>query len=82
MEGALYFRPDVLGLDASYMPRKYSPVWKAPLPGWKGVLDEASARMTSAVLPPIFFRADNIGAPARLLTLCAISFDSTGSRLR
>ena len=65
MEGALYFRPDVLGLDASYMPRKYSPVWKAPLPGWKGVLDEASARMTSAVLPPIFFRADNIGAASK-----------------
>ncbi len=65
MEGTLHFRPDVLGLDASYMPRKYSPVWKAPLPGWKGVLDEASARMTSAVLPPVFFRADNIGAASK-----------------
>ena len=73
MEGGLRFRPDVLGLDASYMPRRYSPVWKAPLPGWKEVLDEASARMASAVLPPIFFRADNIGVASKAFdALCRL----------
>ncbi len=73
MEGGLHLRPDVLGLDASYMPRRYSPVWKAPLPGWKEMLDEASAKMASAVLPPIFFRADDIGAASKAFdALCRL----------
>jgi len=73
MKGGLHFRPDLLGLDASYMPRKYSPVWKVPLPGWKGVLDEASAKMTSAIPPPIFFRADDIGAASKAFdALCRL----------
>jgi len=71
MEGG--FRPEVLGLDLSYMPRRCSPVWKAPLPGWKEMLDEASAKMTSAVLPPIFFRADDIGAYSKAFdALCRL----------
>jgi peptidoglycan/xylan/chitin deacetylase (PgdA/CDA1 family) len=61
----LGFRPEVLGLDASYMPRKHSLVWKAPFPGWKEMLDEASAKMASAAMPPIFFRADDIGAASK-----------------
>jgi len=71
MEGG--FRPEVLGLDASYTPRRYSPVWKEPLPGWEEKLDEASARMTSAALPPIFFRADDIGAAGKAFdALCRL----------
>jgi peptidoglycan/xylan/chitin deacetylase (PgdA/CDA1 family) len=31
------------------------------LPGWRETLDRASADIASAVLPPIFFRADDIG---------------------
>ncbi len=73
MQGGLHFRPDVPGLDASYMPRRHSPVWKAPLPGWKQMLDEASAKMTSAVLPPIFFRADDIGVASMAFdALCSL----------
>ena len=73
MGGGVRFRPDVLGLDTSYMPRRYSPVWKAPLPGWKVMLEEASAKMTSAVLPPIFFRADDIGAASKAFeALCRL----------
>ena len=83
MEGGFRFRPEALGLDASYMPRKCSPAWKAPLPGWKQMLDEASAKMASTPYCPRFFFEPMIsGSPARLLTLCAGSFDSTGSRLR
>ncbi len=68
------FHPEVLGLDASYMPRRYSPLWKAPLPGWKEMLDEASTKMASAVLPPIiFFRADDIGAASKAFNaLCRL----------
>jgi len=73
MGGGVRFRPDVFGLDTSYMPRRYSPVWKAPLPGWKVMLEEASAKMTSAVLPPIFFRADDIGAASKAFeALCRL----------
>jgi peptidoglycan/xylan/chitin deacetylase (PgdA/CDA1 family) len=73
MEGGARFRPDVLGLDASYMPRKCSPAWKTPLPGWKEMLDETSAKMTSAALPPIFFRADDIGASSKAFdALCRL----------
>ena len=69
----LGFCPEVAYLDASYMPRKYSPVWKAPLPGWKEMLDEASAKMASAVMPPFFFRADDIGAASKAFdAMCRI----------
>ncbi len=73
MEGASRLRAEVYGLNASYMPRQYSSVWKEPLPGWREMLDEACAKMASAGLPPIFFRADDIGAASRAFeALCSL----------
>ncbi|MGO9373244.1 MAG: polysaccharide deacetylase family protein [Syntrophobacteraceae bacterium] len=73
MEGASRLRYEIFGLNASYMPRQYSSVWKAPLPGWKGMLDEVSAKMASTGLPPIFFRADDIGAAGKAFdALCGL----------
>lgn len=74
MEGGFHLRPEDLGLDASYMPRRYSSVWKTPLPGWKEMLEEASAKMSSAALPPIFFRADDIGASSKAFEALCILF--------
>jgi hypothetical protein len=55
------------------MPRQYSPLWKSPLPGWEEMLDKTSAGMASAGLPPIFFRADDIGAPSKAFdALCGL----------
>ncbi len=62
-----------LGLNASYMPRQYSSIWKAPLPRWRERLDEAALRMASSGLPPLFFRADDIGAASKAFdSLCRI----------
>ena len=73
MEGTSRLRSKVFGLNAPYMPRQYSSIWKAPLPDWKEMLDEASAKMASAGLPPIFFRADDIGASSKAFdALCSL----------
>ncbi len=73
MEGGFRFRPEALGVDASYMPRKCSSTWKAPLPGWKQMLDEASVRMASTLESPIFFRADDIGVASKAFdSLCRL----------
>ncbi len=53
---------EAFGLAASYLPRNYSALWKAPLPGWQDQLDKEIARMPVESLPLIFFRADGIGA--------------------
>jgi hypothetical protein len=73
MEGGFRFRPETLGVDASYMPRRCSAIWKARLPSWKEMLDEVSAKMTSAVGSPIFFRADDIGVASKAFdALCRL----------
>lgn len=61
------------GLNSICMPRLYSPVWKSPLQGWRDMIDRVSENMASATLPPIFFRADDIGAPSKAFdTLCGV----------
>ncbi len=62
MKGASGFSVEDFGLAASYMPRHYSPVWKAPLPGWRESLDKECLRIPTEALPSIFFRADGVGA--------------------
>ena len=73
MQGASHLGAEVFDLNAPYMPRQYSSVWKAPLPGWREMLNETSAKMASAGLPPIFFRADDIGAASKAFdALCRL----------
>lgn len=56
---------DDFGLGASYMPRQYSPVWKTAPPDWRNLLDAAVRNLAVSELPPIFFRAGDIGAEGR-----------------
>ncbi|MHC1724628.1 MAG: polysaccharide deacetylase family protein [Syntrophobacteraceae bacterium] len=62
-----------LGLSDSYMPRRYSSIWKRPLPDWRQRLVAVSERLASDRLPPIFFRADDIGAASKAFdALCKL----------
>jgi len=73
MQGPSRLGAEIPALNISWLPRQYSPVWKSPLPGWKQMLDKTSVGMASAGLPPIFFRADDIGAPSKAFdALCRL----------
>ena len=62
-----YPRVDIcsLGLPDSYVPRQYSEIWKIPAPNWRDRLNRALDGCASAAFPPVFFRADDIGAGGR-----------------
>jgi peptidoglycan/xylan/chitin deacetylase (PgdA/CDA1 family) len=56
-------------------------VWKSPLPGWSQILDNTFVDMASAGLPPVFFRADDIGAPSKAFEALSRLFRSHGTPL-
>ena len=73
MKGTIGLRAEDLGLGSSYMPRQCSLLWKAGLPAWRDKLDAVAARISSESLPPIFFRADDIGAAGKAFdALCRL----------
>ncbi len=76
MIGASDRGAEILDPDFFCMPRQYSSVWKEPLPGWRETLDRASDSMASAALPPIFFRADDIGVRSHAFDLLCRLFRS------
>lgn len=73
MKGTIGLRAGELGLGSSYMPRQCSLLWKAELPAWRDKLDAIAGSISPASLPPIFFRADDIGAAGKAFdALCRI----------
>ncbi|MEN6439826.1 MAG: polysaccharide deacetylase family protein [Syntrophobacter sp.] len=61
------------GLAASYMPRQCSPLWKTAPPDWRDQLDHAMALISHDSIPPLFFRADDIGAAGQAFeALCGL----------
>lgn len=61
MKNVSGFQAEDLGLSPSYMPRLYSSVWKFSPPDWRERLDGAAWKVAAGGLPPLFFRADDIG---------------------
>lgn len=73
MKGTSGFRAEDLGLNPSYLPRLYCPVWKKAPADWREQLDQAVARIAEGQLPPLFFRADDIGAAGQAFdALCKL----------
>lgn len=61
------------GLATSYMPRQCSPLWKNAPPDWRARLDHATAPISRENFPPVFFRADDIGAAGQAFeALCRL----------
>ena len=73
MTGAVGLRAEDLGLGFSYMPRQSSLVWKTELPAWRDRLDAAARQIEAVNLPPLFFRADDIGVAGKAFdALCRL----------
>jgi hypothetical protein len=73
MEGASGLRVEDFGLGATYMPRQYSSLWRTAPPGWRDQVDSAMEKIPASDLPPIFFRADGVGAAGQAFeALCRI----------
>jgi hypothetical protein len=73
MKGTIGLCAEDLGLGSSYMPRQCSLLWKAELPAWRDKLDTAAEKISPESLPPIFFRADDIGAAGKAFdALCRL----------
>lgn len=62
-----------MNLTSLFRPRQHSPVWHAPQSDWRGALASCVERLGGNPLPPVFFRADDIGAGGRAFNaLCEI----------
>lgn len=62
-----------LGLSDSYMPRRYSSIWKKALPDWRHKLAAVFEKIASERIGPLFFRADDIGAGSKAFdALCTL----------
>lgn len=65
--------PREFGLPAGYLPRQCSLLWQTPLPGWRILLEASLEGIASGQIPPIFCRADDIGAGGRAFeALCRL----------
>lgn len=73
MKGAQRTGAAGLGLSGSYSPRQCSPLWKNPPTSWRADLDSAAASLGGEQLPPIVFRADDIGVSGQAFVgLCKL----------
>ncbi|MEM5786556.1 MAG: hypothetical protein AAGU11_04510, partial [Syntrophobacteraceae bacterium] len=73
MIGASGLRAERVGLSSSYMPRQFSAVWKTPPRDWRDQFERAVAAISRHATPPIFFRADDIGAAGQAFdALCGM----------
>jgi len=62
-----------MNLTSLFRPRQHSPLWHAALRDWRGILASCLDRFHGSPLPPIFFRADDIGAGGRAFNaLCEV----------
>ncbi len=62
-----------MNLTSLFRPREHSPVWHAAPPHWRRALASSVKHLEGNPLPPVFFRADDIGAGGRAFNaLCEI----------
>lgn len=62
-----------MNLTSLFRPRQHSPVWQAAPLDWRGTLTSFVERLEGNPLPPVFFRADDVGAGGRAFNaLCEI----------
>lgn len=68
MSAGAGFRPEDYELPPQFRPRRCARLWKKPAARWQIRLESVIANHVGQGVPPIFFRADDIGAGGRAFT--------------